>query len=451
MSQHSHSVAVIGAGWAGCAAAVTLAGQGHRVTVFEAARVAGGRARRVSQHDLALDNGQHILLGAYRESLRLMKTVGIDPAQSLLRLPLQMRYPPGAGGMDFIAPKLPAPLHVLWALLRAQGLGRADKLALARFSSTARWMDWQLDQDCSVTVLLERFEQTDKLIQLLWRPLCIAALNTPPERASARIFLHVLRDSLGAQRAASDMLLPRTDLSALFPDAAARFVEAHGGNLLYGQHIHSLSHRQIDGQKKWLVHSADSAAEFDCVIIATPPWIAAGLLKEHDASLGALSFDYEPITTCYLRYAESVSLPLAFYALRDVPAEQCWGQFVFDRGHLLADQAGVLAVVISASAAATEEGHKALGKAVATQLANAFLRPELNQPQWLSVITEKRATFACTPDLQRPANATDCAGLFLAGDYTQSDYSATIESAVRSGITAAGLVAAQSAGTAKKI
>jgi hypothetical protein len=172
-------------------------------------------------------------------------------------------------------------------------------------------------------------------------------------------------------------------------------------------------------------------------------------LKEHDASLGALSFDYEPITTCFLRYAESVSLPRAFYALRDVSAEQCWGQFVFDRGHLLADHAGVLAVVISASAAATEEGHTALGKAVATQLANAFLRPELNQPQWFSVITEKRATFACTPDLQRPANATACAGLFLAGDYTQSDYPATIESAVRSGVTAAGLVAAQSAGTAK--
>ena len=318
-----------------------------------------------------------------------------------------------------------------------------------RRSDVECWMDWQLDQDCSVNVLLERFDQTDKLIQLLWRPLCIAALNTPPERASARIFLHVLRDSLGAQRAASDMLLPRTDLSALFPDAAACYVEAHGGTVLYGQHIQSLSHRQIDGQKKWLVHSADSAAEFDCVIIATPPWIAASLLKEHDASLGALSFDYEPITTCFLRYAESVSLPRAFYALRDVSAEQCWGQFVFDRGHLLADQAGVLAVVISASAAATEEGHTALGKAVATQLANAFLRPELNQPQWFSVITEKRATFACTPDLQRPANATACAGLFLAGDYTQSDYPATIESAVRSGVTAAGLVAAQSAGTAK--
>ncbi len=445
MKPRSHSVAVIGAGWAGCAAAVTLAGQGHTVTLVEAAKVAGGRARRVSQHGLDLDNGQHILLGAYRESLRLMKTVGINPAQSLLRLPLQMRYPPGSGGMDFIAPKLPAPLHVVWALLRAKGLSRADKLALARFSSAARWMDWQLDVDCSVTALLERFGQTDKLIQLLWRPLCIAALNTSPERASANIFLHVLRDSLGARRAASDMLLPKVDLSTLFPEAAAHYVQAHGGTVLYGQHIDRISPHQADGQNKWRVDSNACMTIFDAVVIATPPWIAARLLKSHDTALAALSFTYEPITTCYLRYAPSVSLPLAFYALRDVPEEKCWGQFVFDRGHLHAGQAGVLAVVISASSAASQEGHAALGEAVAAQLASNFQRPELKQPQWCSVITEKRATFACTPDVQRPANATACAGLFIAGDYTQSDYPATIEAAVRSGIKAAELIAAQDA------
>ena len=103
------------------------------------------------------------------------------------------------------------------ALLRASGLARADKLALARFSTTARWMGWQLHTDCSVAELLERFDQTERLIRLMWRPLCLAALNTPPERASAQVFLNVLRDSLGAGRRASDMLVPRTDLSSLVP------------------------------------------------------------------------------------------------------------------------------------------------------------------------------------------------------------------------------------------
>ena len=213
--------AVIGAGWAGCAAAMELARAGHAVSVFEAARTLGGRARRVERENTVLDNGQHILLGAYTETLRLIKLAGQDPAELILTLPLQMRYPANSGGMDFLAPRLPAPLHLAFALLRAKGLTRADKLALARFNSAGRWMGWALDVDCTVAELLERFDQTERPTTLMWRPLCIAALNTPPERASANVFLAVLRDSLSAsRRAASDMLLPRVAMGALFPEPA---------------------------------------------------------------------------------------------------------------------------------------------------------------------------------------------------------------------------------------
>jgi predicted NAD/FAD-binding protein len=156
-------IAVIGAGWAGCAAAVTLARAGRQVSLFEAGRTLGGRARRIDSDGRQLDNGQHILLGAYRTTLKLMKMVGIDSRHAMLRLPLQMRYPAACDGMDFVAPKLPAPWHVAVALLRARGLSRQDKLALARFSSAARWMGWQLHDDCSVTTLLERFDQTERL------------------------------------------------------------------------------------------------------------------------------------------------------------------------------------------------------------------------------------------------------------------------------------------------
>ena len=160
-------VAVIGAGWAGCAAAVELARAGCQVTLLESARSLGGRARRVEIDGRQLDNGQHIMLGAYAESLRLMKLAGVNLDQALLSLPLQMRYPAGSGGMDFVAPRLPAPLHLLGALLRSTGLARGDKLSLARFSTTARWMGWRLHTDCSVSELLERFDQTPRLIQLL--------------------------------------------------------------------------------------------------------------------------------------------------------------------------------------------------------------------------------------------------------------------------------------------
>ena len=426
--------AVIGAGWAGCAAAVELARRGGQVTLLEAARTAGGRARRVQHEGHHLDNGQHILLGAYHDTLRLMQTVGITPSQALLRLPLQMRYPPGCDGMEFIAGRLPTPLHLLYALLTSRGLSIADKLSLARFSSAARWMKWQLDVDCSVTELLERFEQTERLIQLMWRPLCISALNTPPERASARVFLKTLGDSLGAARSASDMLLPMRDLSALFPDAAINYVEKRGGKAYLGVHVRALNHQT----HQWQITGDDLDECFDKVIVATPAYAAQTLLAPLNTALSdALNFTYEPITTCYLKYDSSVRLDAPFFALRDHAESAHWGQFVFDRGQLDTAQAGLLAVVISASTEAVALGQAALANAVTQQLAEVFQRKELASPDWSWIVTEKRATFACEPNLRRPPNETALNHLWLAGDYTEGDYPATIEGAVRSGLQAA--------------
>jgi squalene-associated FAD-dependent desaturase len=435
-------VAVIGGGWAGCAAAVDLAAAGWAVTLFEAAPALGGRARAIEVRGRVLDNGQHILLGAYTDTLRLLRRVGVDPKAALLNLPLQMRYPPASGGMDFIAPRLPAPLHLGVALLRAKGLGLADKMALARFSTTARWMGWQLNVDCSVSELLERFDQTARLVQLMWRPLCLAALNTPPEQASAKVFLAVLRDSLGAGRTASDMLLPRRDLHALFPGAAASFIEGRAGAVLCGARVTALMR---DGDK-WRVDAAgkavggNSSTLFDAVVLAVAPPAAAALLAGlplGDIPARLAAFEYEPITTCYLQYAATLRLGLPFYALPDDPGRGHWGQFVFDRGHLDGGQAGLCSVVVSASNAAAALDQAALAGAIAAQLAAQLKRPELAAPAWTQVVTEKRATFACTPGLQRVPNDSGLPGLVLAGDYTESDYPATLETAVRSGAAAA--------------
>jgi squalene-associated FAD-dependent desaturase len=432
-------VAVVGGGWAGCTAAVELVRHGHQVMLFEAARTLGGRARRVEFDDRTLDNGQHILLGAYTETLRLLRLVGIDTRRTLLRLPLQMCYPEQSGGMEFIASCLPAPLHLLSALWRSNGLAHADRLALARFSTTARWMGWQLNVDCTVSELLERFDQTGRLIKLMWHPLCIAALNTPPERASAQVFLHVLHDSLGARRAASDMLIPRVDLTALFPHYAALFIERHGSSVRYGSAVKAIRYDnscwQIDAGDQ--SGASNDSASFDAVVVATQPTQAAGLLTGLIDTDALKSFSYEPITTCYLQYSPDVVLPRPLFALIDDIAADSWGQFVFDRGQLDRNQAGLLAVVISVSADAIAPGHSALAAAVARQLAAAFRLPALAHPIWTKVITEKRATFSCTPALARPENATERNGLVLAGDYTVAKYPATLESAVRSGIKAA--------------
>lgn len=442
----SKQIAVIGAGWAGCASASALARAGDTVTLFEAARTLGGRARAVTVQGQVLDNGQHIMLGAYSACLGLMKQLGVNSDQALLRLPLQMVYPHQTG-MHFVAARLPAPLHLALALLRAQGLNGDDKMALARFSTAARWMDWHLNVDCSVSELLNRFDQTPNLQRLMWNPLCLAALNTPAERASAQVFLNVLRDSLGARRSASEMLLPRCDLSALMPQAAARYLEQRGSKVHVGARVANLEQVIDANRQKWRLHFTGlheaSQQLYDAVVIATELEQARHLLQTaallDDSARPAIpqEFQYEAITTCYLQYAQKLRLPRPFFALADQPEQGYWGQFVFDRGQLQAQHAGMLAVVVSASQAASELDRDHLATAIATQLAEQLHMPELAQAQWHQLITEKRATFSCTPHLQRPNNATGIPSLVLAGDYTACDYPATLEAAVRSGQLAA--------------
>jgi predicted NAD/FAD-binding protein len=210
-------VAVVGAGYAGMAAAVALAERGVAVTVFESAQVPGGRARRIriSSHGQGneLDNGQHILVGAYSELFRMMRTVGV-PSDALLRIPLELRY---ARGFSFRKMSLPAPFGPLGGLLAARGIPPREKLAAVRFMVRMRRLRFRLDLDIAVDELLKQHRQDGRIGRYLWRPLCVSALNTPSAQASANAFLAALRDTLMGDDEASDLLLPRVDLSKLFP------------------------------------------------------------------------------------------------------------------------------------------------------------------------------------------------------------------------------------------
>jgi squalene-associated FAD-dependent desaturase len=419
-------VAVVGAGWAGMAAAVTLAERGARVVVFEAARQLGGRARRVTIAGTDLDNGQHILVGAYTETLRLMRAVGADPEACFLRLPLELRT---VTGFRLKAAPLPAPLHLAVGLLTARGLAFPARLRAARFIGRLRHERFKLPEDQSVAALLAARAQTGPLRELLWEPLCVSALNTPADHASAQVFANVLRDTLGGPRPASDLLLPRTDLGALFPEPAARFVTERGGEMRLGVPV-----RALEGAADGVILDADAQA-FDSVVVASGPQHAAGLLAT-DRRLAALArgidaLEYEPIHTVYLQYPEAVSLPFAMLGFSGGLL-----QWAFDRG-ALSGHRGLIAGVLSASGRHQALAHPDLAAAIHSEIA-AHL-PDLPEPRWTRVIAEKRATFSCRPGLARPPNRTPVDRVFLAGDYTASDYPATLEAAVRSGVAAARL------------
>ena len=421
------NVAIIGAGWAGMAAAVALAHSKITVTVFEAAHHLGGRARSVEIGGIELDNGQHLLIGAYRETLRLMRLIGADPDRLLLRQPLTIEYP---GQFSLRAPRLPAPLHLAAALLTAGGLGWGERIAAVRFIAAMRRNAYRIAADMTVGELLARHRQTGALARYLWEPLCVSALNTPAAMASAQTFLHVLRDGLDGTREASDFLIPRTDLGKLFPEPAAAFVHANGGSLRLGDPVRALV-KTSDG------FALDERPErYTHAILAVGPHQADALLDRFPALAAArqsiAAFAYEPIYTCYLQYPAEVSMPRSITGFDGGTI-----QWVFDRGRLNGT-AGLLAAVISARGAHQSVSQDVVASAIHRELA-AYLSG-LPQPLWSRVIAEKRATFSCRPGVARPGNQTAVEHLYLAGDYTASDYPATLESAVRSGLQAACLV-----------
>lgn len=421
-------VAVIGAGWAGLTAAVELAASGCRVELFEAARQAGGRARGVSIDGAELDNGQHILLGAYGETLRLIRMTGGDESSLMLRLPLELVYP---GEFSMRAPTwLPAPLHLLAGLLSAVGLAWRDKLAAVRFMLDLRRIGFVIDPDVSVSDLLTRYGQTARTRTFLWEPLCIAALNTAPELASARVFACVLRDAFTHARRDSDLLIPRTGLSALYPDLALRFIVERGGSVRLGTTVDALS---ISGDRISMEAEGELAL-YDAVVCALPPQRAATIfvgdtLAAQDLRSTLAAFEYESIVTCYLQYPTAVRLPRPMIGMAGAIS-----QWAFDRG-ALGGPAGLIAVVVSAAGRLRGLPGDALAAAIDGELRTIV--PGLPAPNRHRIINEKRATFRCLPDLRRPRIESPLAGVFLAGDHLFGDYPATLEAAVRSGVAAA--------------
>ena len=411
-------VAVIGAGWAGCAAAVRAAQQGWDVTLYDMAPQVGGRAR-AQQPNLAhsRDNGQHIMLGAYRHTLQAMRAVDVQPKAVFDLRPLDLRLPDGSGlRMPRWPGVLPATLAGAWALVCTKGWPWSARWALAR--ALNQWTDpryapWPGQNVAQLTHALPA------VVQREWvEPLCVSALNLPPAQASAEVWIRVLADALGGSCAQAMVYLPKQHLSACFPEPARRWLLAQGAQVRLGHRVQSLSHQN----NRWRL-SDDST--HDAVVLACGAPQAATLAAscavstaEHWAST-ARALQHTAIATVWVGGAKPLTRPMV--QLRSGPEQPA--QFVFDAA-ALRGQAGELAAVVSHSTLPNQE----LADLVTQQLRDQLGMPELVHQQ---TVQEKRATFACTPQAVRPPGVI-WNTLWAAGDYVAGPYPATLEGAVRS-------------------
>lgn len=428
-------IAIVGAGWAGVASAITLHDLGYRVRVFESSHLLGGRARCATDSTFGtIDCGQHLFMGAYTHTLKLIDR--LNPCAPgdlplLSRVPLYLMS--ASQDFKFSTPSgWRPPLHLAIGLINAKGLRWRDKfklaqclLAIDRPPAQATVLGW-----------LTHHKQPSVLVDKIWQPLCVAMLNTPVEHACATLFVRVLHDTLASStRGATDLILAQTDLSSLAPQRLTQIVDCQLGHTVGDLRCRTDS-IQVDGQS------------FDGCIVATPPYRAATLLAQsglHQPRLASLltelnQFTHAPITTCYLRLVAPYPLPAPMLMLTENPAQGWFGQWLFERQthDKIARQTDWVVVISDSAQAIAHADKEALIKGIYAQLTHQLSAQRSLPPiRAYRVITEKKATFVARPGLIRPNGRTPDPRLMLAGDYTDTGYPAVVEGAVMSGLQAA--------------
>ncbi len=431
-------VLVIGAGWAGQAAAINLARQGHTVTLLEARKFIGGRAHSFKELTLneIVDNGQHIFMGCYYETLKFLRDLNVDHYLHTQDA-LDLHFMTHQGSHRFKVSKKHGPLAQLIALARYSALDWKDRISILRLATKIA-IGINPDIHLNARQWLQNEKQTSQAIKALWEPLCLAAINLHIDTASAILLAEVIRRTLTGSASDTKIMLSTVGLTELTQDAVKNYLHYCNGQLILGQTAHTLT---IEDKRIYSVkYGKDQEWKGDAVISAIP-WHNLKKIIPQESDLYKIScvFSGSTILTWQLWFDGEI-FPQPFVGLLDSPLHWIFNKNAFS--HQTSKHGHPYTFVIS-GVESTEGWTSERMEALALTECHKFF-PQSRQRKVLHRYFYKSqdATFVASPEVEpyRPGVRTEWQNFVLAGDWTDTGLPATIEGAVKSGFRAAAFV-----------
>ena len=444
-------VIVIGAGFAGLSAASRLASRGARVLVLEARSRLGGRATAFTDRETGelVDNGQHVMLGCYADTLAFLDEIGAGGNVSVQpQLSVSMIDRRGRRSRLTCPTTLPPPLHLVAGVLEWEALSWRDRIAAFAMTTPLKLAYRESQPGArrraaspgeTVENWLIRNRQTPTIREMLWNPLALAALNQSPAKASAPPFARVLGEMFGGDARGAAIVLPTRPLHQMYAEPARAYIESRGGTVRTGAtakaRIGAGGEVSIENNReRWTAAAVIAAVPWYALpeLFVSAPAPLAGVIEN------ARRMESSPIVTVNLWFDR----PVIDEPFLGLPGRAM--QWVFDKQAVFGGTASHLSLVSSGAGPMVERSNEDVIAEAHRELVEAL--PDVRAARLVraTVIREPRATFSLAPGQPlRPAAETGIRGFYLAGDWTDTGLPATIESAVRSGHRAADLCAQQ--------
>ncbi|MDZ7624830.1 MAG: hydroxysqualene dehydroxylase HpnE [Ignavibacteriaceae bacterium] len=420
-------VIVIGGGFAGLSAAAYLANKKYKVTLLEASPKLGGRAYSFldKETNSVIDNGQHILMGCYFETLKFLSLIGAKENFHFQKR-LEVNFvKEGFRVLPLKSFPFVYPFNLLIGLLRFEAISFSERIRLLKVFIKLPFLSSDKFSNMNIKEWLEKENQSQNVQDAFWRILAVGALNTSIEKASAKIFIDILKQIFLKGKKAATIVLPKYGLSESYCKNAEEFIVKNGGEIILSEPVEKLI---ISENRVTEIHSSEKVfLDFDFVITAIPTF-ALNRIIDDENNFVLPDFKYSSILNIHL-WLKKNDIPDGFFGLINSPVH-----WVFNKGTHLN-------IVISDANELVNKSDEDLIEMVKDEMKKFFLLDSELISSY-KIIKEKRATFIPSNDIidKRPAQKTQIKNLILAGDWVDTGLPSTIESAVKSGRVAANLL-----------